>query len=170
MAAAQRPHNLLFVVTSGHMVHGSGTAAFIEQHRDLLDHVVLEVHLEHTARECRGVDGKLVVTDEPEVRWWFTSRNDALLTAVKEALSAEDLRRSVIFPPDVFGPHPTTDGGFFHLQGVPLVDFLAAPMYLFDSQDTPDKIHEASLEPVTRAAIRIVASTEGRTAAEMRSG
>jgi hypothetical protein len=168
--AADRPHNMLFLVTSGHMVHGSGTAAFIEQHRAELDNIVLEVHLEHTARECRGEDGKLVATDEPEVRWWFTSRNPSLIDAVGDALAHEDLKRSLIMPPDVFGPHPTTDGGFFHLHDVPLVDFLAAPMYLFDSQDTVDKIHEASLEPVTRAAIRIVASTRGTSAAQMRAG
>lgn len=167
--ASERPHNLLFLVTSGHMCHGAGTRAFIEAHRDLLDRVVLEVHLEHTARECRGIDGRLVPTDAPEVRWWFTSRNDRLVDTVARALEAEDLRRSLIMPPDVFGPHPTTDGGFFHLEGVPLVNFLTAPMYLFDSQDTPDKIHAPSLVPVTRAAVRIIASTAGTSAAEMRS-
>ncbi len=165
-----RPHNLLFLVTSGHMCHGAGTAAFIDTHRDFLADVVLEVHLEHTARECHGVHGRLIPTDDPEVRWWFTSRNDTLVDAVAAALEAEDLRRSLIVPPDVFGPHPTTDGGFFHTQNVPLVNFLTAPMYLFDSQDTPDKIHQASLEPVTGAAIRIIASTRGTTADAMRAG
>lgn len=168
--AEDRPHNLLFLMNSGHMVHGSGTAAFIASHKDFLERVVLEVHLEHTARESRGENGKLIPTDDPEVRWWFTSRNDTLVHAVEDALRAEDLRRSLIVPPDVFGPHPTTDGGFFHLQGVPLVNFLTAPMYLFDSQDTVDKIHDASLEPVTRAAIRIIASARGISAASMRAG
>ena len=165
----ERPHNLLFIVTSGHMVHGAGTAAFIASHKDFLRSVVLEVHLEHTARECRGDGGKLVVTDDPETAWWFTTRNDTLLTSVKEAIAAEGIHRSLILPPDVFGPNPTTDGGFYHLEGVPLVNFLEAPMYLFDSQDTPDKIHEASLEPLTRAAIRIIGSTRGVTASQMRS-
>ncbi len=166
----ERPHNLMFLVTSGHMCHGAGTAAFIAGHGDLLPSVVLEMHLEHTARECRGEDGKLVPTDDPEVRWWFTSRNPSLLDAVEDAIRTEDLGRSLVVPPDVFGPHPTTDGGFFHLEDVPLVNFLTAPMYLFDSQDTVDKIHEASLEPVTRAAVRILASTQGVSAAAMRDG
>jgi hypothetical protein len=80
------------------------------------------------------------------------------------------VQRAFIMPPDVFGEFPTTDGGFYHMSGVPLVNFLAAPMYLFDAQDTPDKIHEASMEPVTRAAIRIIASTAGVSAAQMRAG
>jgi hypothetical protein len=73
-----------------------------------------------------------------------------------------------VLPPTVFGPHPTTDGGFFHLEGVPLVNLLAAPFYLFDAMDTLDKIHRPSLVPITRAAIRIVESTAGVSASEMR--
>jgi hypothetical protein len=41
-------------------------------------------------------------------------------------------------------------------------------MYLFDPADTIDKIHVASLEPITKAAIRIIESVAGRTAAQLR--
>ncbi|HMA46697.1 MAG TPA: hypothetical protein VKP11_05780, partial [Frankiaceae bacterium] len=70
---------------------------------------------------------------------------------------------------DVFGPMPTTDGAYFHPAGVPLVHFLTAPMYLFDSCDTLHKIHVASLEPVGRAVTDIIAATVGVSAA-MRAG
>ena len=166
----ERPHNMLFVLQSGHMVHGAGCRGFIDDHADMLDRVVLEVHLEHTARASHGEDGKLVAEDAPETSWWFTSRNERLIDSVEDALVTEGVQRAFIMPPDVFGPQPTTDAGFYHLQGVPLVNFLAAPMYLFDAQDTPDKLHEASMVPVTRAAIRILASTAGTTADEMRAG
>ena len=79
------------------------------------------------------------------------------------------MRRSLVLPPEVFGPFPTTDGGFFHEAGVPLVNFLTAPVYLFDSADTIDKIHVDSLEPVGRATVQIVESTRGRTAADLRA-
>ncbi len=167
-AQTSRPHNMIFVVQAGHMVHGAGCRAFIDAHRDLMDRVVLEVHLEHTAKESHGEDGKLVTGEGPETSWWFVTRNDELIDAVEDALNAEGVTRSFILPPDVFGEFPTTDGGFYHTVGVPLVNFLAAPMYLFDSQDTPDKIHEPSLEAVTRAAIRIIEWTRGRTAAALR--
>lgn len=166
----ERPHNMLFVLQSGHMVHGAGCRGFIDDHADMLDRVVLEVHLEHTARASHGEDGKLVAEDAPETSWWFTSRNERLIDNVEDALVTEGVQRAFIMPPDVFGPQPTTDAGFYHLHGVPLVNFLAAPMYLFDAQDTPDKLHEASMVPVTRAAIRILASTAGTTADEMRAG
>src|SRR3972149_6587451 len=87
---------------------------------------------------------------------------------VRAAIEAEDLRRSLILPPNAFGPRPTTDGGDIHLAGVPIVNFLTAPFYLFDSQDTLDKIHRPSLVAVTRAAVRIIESTAGKTASALR--
>ena len=117
---AERPHNLLFLLTAGHMAEAAGTRAFIARHADLLSRVVLQVHLEHAARRCRPEHGVLVPTDEPEVRWWFTSRIARLEGAVAAALAAHDLRRSLILRPDVFGPMPTTDGAYFHPAGVPL--------------------------------------------------
>ena len=165
---AERPHRLVFLLNAGHMAGGAGTRAFIEAHRPELDRVVLEVHLEHTANEVAERDGVLQPTGHPEARWWFTSRIDRLERAVRDAIEREDLTRSLILRPDTFGAHPTTDGGFFHLEGVPLVNFLTAPFYLFDAMDTLDKIHRPSLVPVTRAAIRIVESTAGVSAAAMR--
>jgi hypothetical protein len=124
--------------------------------------------LEHTANEVVERDGTLVATGEPEARWWFTSRIPRLEAAVRSAIEMEGLTRSLVLRPDTFGPHPTTDGGFFHLEGVPLVNYLTAPFYLFDAMDTLDKIHRPSLVPVTRAAARIIESTAAVSAAAMR--
>jgi hypothetical protein len=130
---------------------------------------VLALHLEHAASEFVESDGELVPTGEPEPRWFFTSRIPRLEAAVADALVAERLDRSLILPPNVFGEAPTTDGGPFHPAGVPLVNYLTAPFYLFDAMDTLDKIHVPSLVPITRAAIRLVESTEGVSAAAMRA-
>lgn len=170
--AAERPHNLLFLLNGGHMSGGAGLRAFVERNADWLQNVVLEVHLEHVAREGRGEDGRLVPTDRPEVRWWFTSRIASLQAAVKQAIVEEDVDRSIIMLPDGFPPGseaPPTDGAFFHPAGVPIVNLLAAPMYLFDAADTVEMIHAPSLVPVTRATARIIAWTRGRTAAGMRA-
>lgn len=165
---AERPHRLVFLLNSGHMAGGAGQATFVSTHRAELDRCVLEVHLEHAANEFTDEGGQLRATGQPEARWWFTTRINRLESAVRSAIEAEDLRRSLILRPDVFGPKPTTDGADFHLAGVPLVNFLTAPFYLFDEMDTLDKIHRPSLVPVTRAAIRIVESTVGVSAAGMR--
>ena len=131
---------------------------------------MLEVHLEHTANEFAEVDGRLEPTGHPEARWWFTSRIPRLEASVRAAIESEELGRSLLMPPTAFGPRPTTDGSEFYVAGVPIVNYLTAPFYLFDSCDTMDKIHRPSLVPVTRAAIRIIESTAGVSAAEMRVG
>jgi hypothetical protein len=170
--AAERPHNLLFLLNGGHMSGGAGLRAFVTRNVGLLARTVLELHLEHVAREGRGKNGRLVPTDRPEVRWWFTSRIPALRAAVKQVLVGERLDRSIIMLPDGFppgSPAPPTDGAFFHPAGVPIVNLLAAPMYLFDAADTVELIHEESLVPVTRAAARLLAWTGDQTAAGMRA-
>ena len=152
------------------MSGGAGQAEFVRSHRDELDHVVLEVHLEHPASEVSEADGELRPTGRPETRWWFTSRIPRLEAAVREAIEAEDLRRSYILPPTAFREKPTTDAANFYPAGVPIVNYLVAPFYLFDAMDTLDKIHRPSLVPVTRAAIRIINSTAGVSASTMRAG
>jgi hypothetical protein len=52
---------------------------------------------------------------------------------------------------------------------MPIVDLLAAPFYLFDEMDTLDKIDRGHLVPITRAGIRIVGFTRGRSAAALRA-
>ncbi|MCP4749449.1 MAG: hypothetical protein GY866_01015 [Proteobacteria bacterium] len=53
-------------------------------------------------------------------------------------------------------------------ETVPLVNYLTAPFYLFDESDTLDKIHRPSLVPITRATIRLIDSTGGVSARQMR--
>ena len=138
---------------------------------------MLEVHLEHAAIDVAALDGgngagadDLEPTGLATPRWWFTSRNPELEANVLDALTTEQLDRSMVVAPDAFGEMPPTDGALYHREGVPVVNFLAAPFYLFDAMDTIDKIDREHLVPITRAAARIVASTAGTSAADMRAG
>lgn len=166
----RRPHRLVFVMQAGHMDGGAGLRAFVERHRDELDDVVLQVHLEHAALEFReDHEGEPAPTGRPEPRWFFTSRIAQLEQAVFGALTIEELHRSMLVAPDAFGEAPPTDGAFYYLEGVPIMHFLAAPFYLFDAMDTLDKIDRDNLVPLTRATIRIVESTRETSAAAMRA-
>jgi hypothetical protein len=168
----ERPHNLLFLLNAGHMSGGAGLKHFVTTRHDFIARdVVVEIHLEHAAREARGEAGRLVPTDAPEWRWWFTSFIPPLEEAVARAICAEGLGRSLIMPPEGFPPgskNPPTDAAFFH-PTTPIVSFLTAPMYLFDEGDTVQMIHEASLVPLSRAAVRIVEAMRGETAAGLRA-
>ena len=166
---SERPHRLVFVATAAHMAHGAGTRAFIEHHRAMLDRTVLEVHLEHAALdsppEGEGLDGASVRVTP---RWWFTTENPTMEQIVWDAIVEHHLDRSLVLTPDALAPFPTTDGGLFHFQGVPLVNYLTAPWYLFDPADTLDKVDHVSLSKVSRAAFDIVRATAEISADQMR--
>ena len=174
---AARPHHLRFLLQGGHMAGGAGLGAYVTEHADELPSIVLEVHLEHAAIDVAAPDGgtgasadDLEPTGLATPRWWFTSRKPELEASVLDALTTEQLDRSMVVAPDAFGEMPPTDGALYHREGVPVVNFLAAPFYLFDSMDTMDKIDREHLVPITRAAAQIVASTAGTSAADMRAG
>ncbi|WP_076814761.1 M28 family peptidase [Pseudofrankia asymbiotica] len=168
--AADRPHRMRFLLHGGHFYGGAGLVDYVAKHRAELEKVVLEVHLEHAAREFAERDGRLAATGRCVPRWFFTSGIPTLEKSVYDALVAERLGRSMLLAPDAFGPAPLSDGASYHTAGVPIVQFLAAPWYLFDEADTLDKVDRDSLLPIARAVIRVIQSTRGTTAAELRAG
>ena len=166
-----RPFNLLFLWNCAHMAGGKGGRFFIKKNKKLLDKVVVTIVLEHVARDCKIQNAKLIPTDDPVVRWWFTTKNLELQNITLEAIKKEDLYRSIIMPTEGFPPRsksPPTDAAQFHLAGVPIISLLSAPPYLFDPADTLDKVHLSSLEPITRAVIYIIQRLKGITASETR--
>jgi hypothetical protein len=164
-----RPFNLLFVVTGGHMSGGAGIRAFVASHAELIARTVVAIHLEHVAREPAIVDGALAPGADVVPRWWFTSLITPLEDAVETVLVEENLRRSFVLPPTAFSPMPPTDGAHLYPTGVPIVQLLAAPEYLFDAGDTLDMIHEESLVPITRAVIELVNALSGWDADTLRA-
>ncbi len=167
----QRPHNLMFLLNGGHMSGGAGLLHFVGTRRDFVENdLVVEIHLEHAASVAENIEGEVVVTDEPEPRWWFTSHIAPLEQAVADAICEHGLKRSFIMPPEGFPPgstNPPTDAAFFHPHS-PIVSFLTAPWYLFDESDTLDKVHRPSLVPLTLATIDIVNAMADHTAASLR--
>ncbi|MGP0032094.1 MAG: M28 family peptidase [Acidimicrobiales bacterium] len=166
---SERPHHLVFVATAAHMSGGAGTRAFIQRHHAMLGRTVLEVHLEHAAIDSPPEEGHEVVGTRVPPRWWFTTENPVLEQVVWDAIVKHQLDRSLVLTPDALAPFPTTDGGFFHVEGVPLVNYLTAPWYLFDPADTLDKVDQASLSKVSRATYDIVRATGGISAEQMRA-
>ncbi|MFX0073811.1 MAG: M28 family peptidase [Candidatus Hermodarchaeota archaeon] len=169
---SKRPFNLLFLMNCAHMAGGQGGISFVKKHKKLLKKVVVAIVLEHVARDCKSENGTLIPTNDPVVRWWFTSKVPELQAITMNAIQSENLYRSVIMPTEGFPPgsdHPPTDAAPFHLAGVPIVSLLSAPPYLFDPADTLDKVHIPSLEPITRAVINIIDNLEGKTPSILRN-
>ena len=122
------------------------------------------------AENCAACHANECPTMPKDYKFDFETEKKSDKMHAHKALKSEQLDRALIVAPDVFGEQPTTDGGAFHPVGVPLVNYLTAPFYLFDSIDTLDKIDVPSLVPVTRATIRLIESMRGVSAAAMREG
>ena len=170
---SQRPHNLLFLLNGGHMSGGAGLHHMVDSRREFLQSdVVAAIHLEHAALEATVVDGRLVPTDKPEPRWWFTSYIPQLEDIVATAVCKQDLRRSLMMPPYGWprpqAKHPPTDAAYF-FSTTPVVSLLAAPMYLFDPADRMNMVDVQALEPISRAVIDMVVALDGVSAAELRA-
>lgn len=170
----QRPHNLIFQLNGGHMSGGAGLHHAVDTRMGFVkDKLVTAIWLEHAAREAKPLDGKLVPTDRPEVRWWFSSFIPELEEIVARAICKQKLERSLIMPVEGFPgksrKHPPTDGSYYHPHA-PLISFLTAPMYLFDPVDRMPMVHEASLVPVTEAVIGMINDLGKTSAEEIRKG
>ena len=135
------------------MVAGAGLRRYIADHRDELASVVLEVHLEHAAREFAERTDRAGTSSNPPA--WSpraggsraatpTSRPPCSTPSPSSSSTARCWWR-----PTPSAKQPPTDGGFYHAEGVPIVNFLAAPFYLFDAMDTLDKVDRANLVPLT---------------------
>ena len=169
--AEQRPHNMMFVLQGGHMSRGAGLHhTFKAYARRLRENTVAVIHLEHAGREAKVIDGQLVPTDKPEVRWWFTSYMPRLEQVVSQAICDHKLDRSLLMPPYGWpkpqAKRPPTDASLFFLTA-PVISLLAAPMYLFDPADRLSMVDEEALVPITDAVIDMVNGLAGSSAAEM---
>lgn len=155
---SERPHPITFLLSTGHMAGAAGSLAFVDEHAELMDRTVLELHLEHVALRPATVDGEMVATEVPEVRWWFTTDRDDLRAMVLDALDAEGMRRDLVLP-DVgfFGAEgPLSDAAPFTWGEVPIISMISAPAYLFDARDTIDKVDVDGMATVHAAAVRLV--------------
>lgn len=167
----ERPHNLFFLVNGAHMAGWPGVLTFIEEHLEWIENdLVASIFMEHVAKEAAVVDGRLVPTEQPVVRWFF-SNNQILDSILAESICLEDIRRAMVMPASGFPPgnkRPPTDGGDFAFHA-PIANFLSAPKYLFDPADTMEMIDEDGLVPLSRAIIRVVNRLGDHSALSLRA-
>jgi hypothetical protein len=77
-----------------------------------------------------------------------------------------------VFRPNVIDKKnrlPNSDGAFFYRQGVPIVNLVSSPAYLFTYADTLEKVDRKSLVPIMRAVIHIVNSLQNISAEDLRN-
>jgi len=150
---------LVFLFNAGHFYGGAegiGQKAFIETHRgDIVARALIDIAVEHVAKECLERNGVAVVTEEVEPRAIFTTDNPTLVETAKKAILKHNIERILILPTTTPIDVPT-DAHLFWKNGIPIYSLISGPMYLFDAADTPDKVAKNQLQPLTKMFIDII--------------
>ncbi len=164
--------NLVFVASSGHFHGGIGNRVFVDKHRDgLLRNTVAALGIEHIAQEAEPDDrGGYRLTNESEVRILFMEDNPTLVSLLEAGVKKQGLERMMGVDPYLFGPEPPCDSAPFFTAGIPSVCHISGPLYLFDPQDTIDKVRAVDLPRIHRLFQELIESIDTIPAEELRLG
>ena len=150
--ASTRSKTLMFVTFDSHFSGYQVHEAFVKRHVDGTDphHPVAVVTLEHVAKQAKAdAAGKLYLTGLPEVRGVFENLQAPLKATIAQALMTHDLRRSVMLNAEPLQPvGMPTDSSWALLAGLATVSFISGPLYLYDRDDTLDKVQKDDLQRV----------------------
>ncbi len=114
--------------------------------------VVANVTLEHIAKEAVQRGGQLQLSGRSEVFGIFENFSRPLRRALQSAIQRHDLRRTAILSGHTLCNTVgiPTDASFTCTAGVPTASLISGPAYLYDEQDTLDKVDRERLLPVAR--------------------
>lgn len=141
---------LMFVANDTHFTdydtHDAVAAKFVNDTTQ--QHVLLNLCVEHIANEV-AVDnnGNIELTGEIDPRIIFVSKNKTLVKLTAQLVEEHRLAKTIIFDANVFGEEVPTDADLYHQSGVPIINLIAGPLYLYDADDTIDKIARQELVP-----------------------
>ncbi|ROR46514.1 M28 family peptidase [Kitasatospora cineracea] len=159
----QRPKTLMFVLMDSHFTGYQAHEEFVDTfitNPATSRRIVANVTLEHIAKQAEiGPDGSLVVYDRPEYRGIFENVSAPLKAAIENAVITHGLHRTLRVPADplaqAMGELPT-DADLVHRAGIPIINLISGPLYLYDKADTIDKVHKPDLVPVALAFADII--------------
>jgi hypothetical protein len=158
-----RPRTLIFVLMDSHWTGYQAHEHFVQTYianPHAAHKIVANVTLEHIAKQAEiGPDGQLQTFDSPEYRAIFENVSPPIKTAIEDAVTTHDLRRTIRVAADdlipLLGELPT-DADHVYQAGIPTICFISGPLYLYDKADTIDKVYVHDLAPVARAFADII--------------
>ncbi|HEY0974372.1 MAG TPA: M28 family peptidase [Solimonas sp.] len=157
-----RQKTMMFVTFDSHFTGYQGHGEFFNQYifnPDSPYKIVANVTLEHIAKQgVKGADDKLEITGQSELRGIFDTLGPTLKAVLIGAVIKNDLRRTA-----VLNAHPLclsigipADSNGFCLQGIPTATLISGPNYLYDAEDTLDKVAQDQLVPVAKTFIEVI--------------
>ena len=150
---AQRERTMIFLFTGGHMVGGQTNVDFIAKHKnDLLARTIFDVAIEHIADDYNP---PAAPTGKVEPRGTFMTENPVAVSLFASAVQQNNVTRMLVFPTGTPLGVPT-DAGQYQRAGIPVVSLISGPTWLFDDDDTLDRVAKAELVPLTRMYVDFI--------------
>jgi hypothetical protein len=155
-APEERPRTLLFTTMDTHFTDYASHYAFIERHIEQED-ILANLTLEHIAKEVvQGEDDWVFTGHSAPKALFVTTEVEGLADVALEAIRAHDVARTGGMAANNLVVGLPADSSHFHRAGVPVVALVGAPIYLYDSIDTLDKVEREQLVPVAEASVDIL--------------
>ena len=159
--AAEREKTMLFATMDSHFTGYQVHQAFADKYitRQATPYkLVAGITLEHIARQGVIKNGQLEMRDQPELMGIMNNFSYGVRRQLKRSIIKNDLRRSATLKAGLlcktFGL--PTDASFTCVAGLPTASLIAAPIYLYDEDDTLDKVAKDQLIPVTKVFADLV--------------
>ncbi|MEM2144453.1 MAG: hypothetical protein QW279_03770 [Candidatus Jordarchaeaceae archaeon] len=170
---SERQKTLVFLSTGTHFGGpAKGCIKFIEDNPSIASKLMLDVCIEHIAKDFDAKEGQWFDTGLPEPRGVFTQGGSKEATQILvDTLACEaqkhDLQRLIILPGDTPLGVPTDAVGF-HRAGYPIYSCISGPEYLFDPCDTMDKVAVDQLNPVASAFVEVIKKIDKASPSEIK--
>jgi hypothetical protein len=173
LPADSRQRTLMFLAAGGHFLGDIPTKAFIAQHPEIMDRMVISLSLEMVGREYVEIDGEFVPTGLVAPRGLFISGppfgvNPTLLSFAENSIPDYDLDRTIVLPANgPLGPAPPGVAAWYFLAGKPIMHLIAAPAHQFTPYDTPNKVDVEQLRRVTAAYADLIMQIDAADADDL---
>ncbi len=151
--ADEKPElTLAFVLEAAECLFVLGSRAHIARHRDdLISNLVADLHIEHLAMEyIEDETGGLAATGDIQARAMFVTDAGPLIEIARQAVVANNLRRTILMPTTTPLGVPT-DASAYNRAGLPVISFISPPPYWNGLEDTWEKIAVDQLVPTAAA-------------------
>jgi hypothetical protein len=146
LSAEQRPHKMIFIFMGSHMVGAPSNHVFMEQHaEDIMGKLLVDICIEHIADDYNPPDAP---TGMVEPRGDFLTENPLLVSLFAGAVRDHNAYRTLLFPTGTPLSVPT-DAGMFALSGYPVSSMISGPVWLFDDDDTLERVAKDQLAPLS---------------------
>ena len=153
LPADQREHTMVFHFGGTHMIGARANTAFMQAHTDdVMSKLVVDIAIEHIADDYNPPAAPAGLV---EPRGNFIFENPVMVSALAGSVAKHESYRTLLFPTGTPLGVPT-DAGMFALAGYPVSSLISGPVWLFDDDDTLDRVAADELAPLSAMYIDFI--------------